>query len=299
MKIGTILPLFSGDADRVLKAARETEDLGFDGAFVFDHFFPPGAPPDRPALEPFTVLAAMAETTERIALGTLVARASMRPVGMLAKTAAWLDAAAGGRLVLGVGTGDATDRAEHDTYGIPMLGRDERRAQLGETVQALKALFAGKAYPGGRLVPAMAGPLAPAPSRGGGPPIWVGAQAEQVIRLAGRLADGWNGWGLNPAAFQAKARILAEEAQAAGRRAEATWAGIVLVGTDAGETEELLERRRARGMDNEIWAGTAPELVSFLRDLEAAGAAWAIMVPAGPADRRSLIGTEVLPALRR
>ena len=49
---------------KVLSFARRAEDLGFDGVFAFDHFFPPGAPSDRPSLEAFTTLAAVAASTK-------------------------------------------------------------------------------------------------------------------------------------------------------------------------------------------------------------------------------------------
>ena len=299
MKIGLVLPLFSGKVERVLEAAREAEELGFDGAFVFDHFFPPGGSRDRPSLEAFTTLAAVGASTEAITLGTLVTRASLRPGGLLAKTASWLDVATGGRLVLGIGTGDPIDRGEHEAYGIPMLGRTERRAHLEETIRALKALFSGERFEGGRYVPPLAGPLEPPPLQQGGPPIWLGAQAEEVVRMAGRIADGWNGWGLGIDAFTERAEMLFGEAEAAGRAAEATWAGIVLVGQDETETTELIERRKARGMEGNIWAGTAAELTRFVAALEAAGAAWVVVVPAGPKDRAALIGREVLPALSK
>lgn len=299
MKVGLILPLFSGKTERVLEAAREAEELGFDGAFVFDHFFPPGGSRDRPALEAFTTLAAVAASTRSITVGTLVTRASLRPTGLLAKTSSWLDAASGGRVVLGIGTGDPIDRAEHEAYGIPMLGRSERRAHLEETVRGLKALFSGRRFEGGRYVPPLAGPLRPPPARPGGPPIWLGAQAKDVIRMAGRLADGWNGWGLAVDGFRERAEFLFREADAAGRTAEATWAGIVLVGEDGAETQDLLDRRMARGMDDRIWAGTTAQLTAFLFGLEAAGATWAVLVPAGPKDRAALIAREVLPALSK
>ena len=51
-----MLPLFSGDAERVLAFARRAEEQGFDGVFAFDHLFPPGAPADRPSLEAFASL---------------------------------------------------------------------------------------------------------------------------------------------------------------------------------------------------------------------------------------------------
>lgn len=292
--------MFSGDADRVIAAARDAERLGFDGVFVFDHFFPPGAPPDRPALEAFTTLGAVIALTERVMVGTLVTRVTLRPVGMLAKLASWLDAASGGRFILGVGTGDPIDRPEHEAYGIPMLDVKGRRAHLQETLRALKELFAGRTFEGGEHVPAITGPLAPPSPRPEGPPIWIGGQADAVVGIAAQFADGWNGWGMDEAAFESKAQLLAAETKRAGRNetvVEATWAGIVLVGHDAKETEGLRRRRKDRGMAEDIWSGTVEELAAFGAALAAAGASWLVVVPAGPPDRLTLIGEEVLPAL--
>ena len=299
MRVGVVLPLFSGDPAKVLRAAREAEELGFDGAFAFDHFFPPGGSSDDPSLEVFTVLAAVAAVTERIRIGTLVARASIRPTGLLAKTAAWLDAASGGRLILGLGTGDPIDRPEHQAYGLPLLGKVDRRAHLEETLGALRALFGGQGFPGGEWVPPLRGPLRPAPAREVGPPIWVGGQADEVVGIAGRLADGWNGWGLDPRAFARKAGLLREAGKRAGRIPEATWAGIVLVGEDDGETDRLLAERRGRGLGDPSWWGSAEAFSAFLAELEEAGASWAAFVPAGPPDRRRLIGERVLTSARR
>ncbi len=295
MKIGVVLPVFTGDAGHVVGAAREAEALGYEGVFVFDHLFPPGGPGDRPSLEALATLGAVAAVTEGVTVGTLVARVSLRTVGMTAKAAAWLDAASGGRLILGLGTGDSTDRPEHEAYGIPMLGRRERREQLEETIRALRALFRGDGYEGGRFVPPLAGPLAPPALRADGPPVWVAGQADDLVRMAARHADAWNGWGLDAPSVARKASLLEGEASAHGRAVEATWAGLVLAGTDEAETAALLERRRERGLDDEIWVGTTDDLVSFLRELEAAGASWAVLVTAGPRDRRDLVARRVLP----
>lgn len=295
MKLGIILPLFSGDPGKVLAAAREAERLDFDGVFAFDHFFPPGAPRDRAALEAFTTLAAVTAVTERVQIGTMVTRASLRPTGLLAKQAAWLDSASGGRFVLGIGTGDPIDRPEHEAYGIPELDKTARREHLEETVAALKSLFGGGSYPGGTRVPSLRGPLLP-PPRPGGPPIWIGAQADTVVRMAGRIADGWNGWGLDATRFAQKVQVLRD---AAGDRAlTPTWAGIVLAGSDETETQALVDKRKGSGIDDADWAGTTEELVEFLLDMEKAGAAWAVMVLAGPADRRTLLAEKVLPQVR-
>ena len=297
-KIGVVLPMFSGDPGKVLAAARSSEDLGYDGAFVFDHFFPPGGPPDRPALEACTTLAAVAAATARLRLGTLVTRAVLRPPGLLAKMLSTIDLISGGRAVLGIGTGDPIDRPEHEAFGFPNLGLSERREHLAETVSAIKSLFHGEVYQGGKHVPRVAGPLLPPPVQEGGPPVWLGAQSDEVVRMAGRLADGWNGWGLPPGEFRLKAKLLEEEAGRAGRQAEATWAGIVLVGEDEDEATRLMEARHQRGMNDSVsWSGSADGLTKHLRDLADAGATWAIMVLAGPAGRRELMAERVLPGL--
>jgi alkanesulfonate monooxygenase SsuD/methylene tetrahydromethanopterin reductase-like flavin-dependent oxidoreductase (luciferase family) len=300
LKVGVVLPLFSGDPNKVVEAAREAETLGFDGAFAFDHFFPPGAASDRPSLEAFTSLAAIAAATTRIEIGTLVTRAILRPAGLLAKLASSIDLISGGRMILGIGTGDPIDRPEHHAFGFPDLGVEERRAHLEETVTAIGRLFRGEAYPGGAHVPPLTGPLLPPPVRPGGPPIWIGAQSDAVVRMAARMASGWNGWGNDIESFRRKASLLAEEAAAAGRSADATWAGIVLVGEDREEVDELLERRRRKGMaDSLSWSGTAGEFVRYLFDLAKAGATWAIIVLAGADGRRELIAERVLSELSR
>jgi alkanesulfonate monooxygenase SsuD/methylene tetrahydromethanopterin reductase-like flavin-dependent oxidoreductase (luciferase family) len=302
VKLGLILPLFSGDLGKVRATAERAESRGYDGVFVFDHFFPPGGSPDRPSLEAFATLAMVGAATSRVTVGTLVTRASLRPAAMVVKAGATIDDVTGGRLVLGIGTGDPIDRPEHEAFGFDSLGVRERREHLAETVDALKGLFRGRGFPGGRWVPAMPGPLLPPPARPGGPPLWLGAQSDDVVRLAGRVADGWNGWGLDPATFGAKAAVLAEAAAGAGRSGdvEATWAGIVLVGDDDREAAELMAARRAKGMPADgVWSGGVDRFLGFLRDLEDASGTWTVLVPAGPPDRIDLIADRILPALAR
>ena len=299
IKVGLILPLFSGDPAKALAAATEAERLGFDGVFGFDHFFPPGAPSDRASLELFTTLAAAATLTERLTIGSLVTRAVLRPPGLVAKMAATIDAVAGGgRMVVGVGSGDPIDLAEHTAFGFPNLSTDERRAHLEEWVTALRDLFRGRPFPGGEHVPRVEGPLLPPPDAP--PPVWVGGQARAVVRLAGRSAEGWNGWGSTPEAFRTKAGLLREEAARAGREGavEATWAGIAMVGEDDAEAKTLAAARQEKGIDALGFHGSAESFAGFLGDLADAGATWAVVVLAGPGDRRRLVGERTLPALR-
>ena len=98
MKVN-VLPMFSGDVGGGFAFAWRG-GARVDGVFAFDHF-PPGAPPDRPSLEAYATLAAVAAGTSRIHVGTLVTRATLRSAGMLAKLAAAVDDVGGGRMIWG------------------------------------------------------------------------------------------------------------------------------------------------------------------------------------------------------
>jgi alkanesulfonate monooxygenase SsuD/methylene tetrahydromethanopterin reductase-like flavin-dependent oxidoreductase (luciferase family) len=293
-----MLPLFSGDPARVLAFARRAEELGYDGVFAFDHLFPPGAAPDRPSLEAFSTLSAVAAATERVTIGTLVARASLRPAGLLAKLAAALDDLSGGRMVLGIGTGDPIDRPEHDAFGLPYLERAERRPHVVETVRAVRLLLAGRPWPGGDWVPPTAGPLLPPPRTTGGPPVWIGGVADAVVRIAAAEADAWNGWGMSIAEFGRKADLLRRSAAELGRSVAATWAGIVVVGRDEDEAGAMLEERTRRRVLEASVAGGPRSLIAWFERLGTAGATWVVLGPAGPRDRIEMIAREVLPRLR-
>jgi alkanesulfonate monooxygenase SsuD/methylene tetrahydromethanopterin reductase-like flavin-dependent oxidoreductase (luciferase family) len=297
VRVGLILPLFSGDPERVISFARRAEELGYDGVFAFDHFFPPGAASDRPSLEAFASLSAVAAATERVTVGTLVTRASIRPAGLLAKMAAGVDDISGGRMVLGIGTGDPIDKPEHEAYGLPYLEKAERREHLVETVRAVRALLAGNPWPGGARVPPMSGPILPPPQTPGGPPVWIGGFADEVVRIAGREADAWNGWGMSIPEFARKATLVREVAE--GREVQATWAGIALVGEDDHDVARLLDARDRKGvLETNVWAGSVRSLAAWLDGLRRVGASWVVLVAAGPRDRMELIAEHALPSAR-
>jgi alkanesulfonate monooxygenase SsuD/methylene tetrahydromethanopterin reductase-like flavin-dependent oxidoreductase (luciferase family) len=293
LNLGVSLPVFTADPSRPLAVAARAAELGFDGVFSPDHFFPPvfypPSGPDRPALEAFTTLAAVSALHPGLHVGTLVARVTLRAPGLLAKQAAALDDISGGRAILALGTGDGASRPEHEMYGFPYPSAADRVAQLEETVSALRALFDGTAWQGGTHVPELSGPLLPP----GSPELWVGGRSEAVLGVAARVADAWNGWGDDVDAFAANASRLRE---LAGDRVVApTWGGIALVGETADDLERLLTRRAARGLSTEgVWTGTAAELRSFVDALGEAGATWFVVLPAGPLDRLDVIADALI-----
>lgn len=295
MRIGLVLPVATADPDRTLGFARRAEELGFDGVFAFDHFFPPGAPSDRPSLEAYATLAAVASVTSRITIGTLVTRACLRSAAVIGKQAIALSDISGGRFVLGIGTGDSLSRAEHDAFGLPYLGPAVRRHHLVETVRAVRALLRGEPWLGGHHVPAMRGPLLPGPRI---PPVWIGGASEGAAVAAAHEADGWNGWGLPLETFGRRVARIRREGEATGRPVEATWGGAMVVGADLEEAGRLLQGRAERGIATDVWAGDVRGAGAWLEGLRAAGATWAILLPAGAADRMELIGERVLPLAR-
>lgn len=148
MKIGVSLPVFTQDAARPMSLAVTAAELGFDGVFCPDHLLSPAK--RKPALEAFSVLAAVAARDLGLHVGTLVARVGLRAPGMLAKQAAALDSMSSGRGIIGLGAGDAASLAEHEAFDIPFPTAGERLGLLEETALALRELFDGR--PWGRPV---------------------------------------------------------------------------------------------------------------------------------------------------
>lgn len=199
MKTGVVLPTFTTTADDALEVATRAEELGVDGVFCFDHIWPLGRP-DRPALAPFPVLAAVAASTDRVAVGTLVARVGLVPDEVLLAQFDTLCALAPGRVVAGLGTGDHLSAAENEAYGVEFAPAHERLASLRWCARRLADR---------------------------GVPVWVGAAggSPATVAVAEEEAVAVNLWDVSPQ------RVAAE-----ARRCEVTWAGPVPSRGDAGQT---------------------------------------------------------------
>ena len=272
------LPQFSDHPDVMVAAARRAEAAGLDSVWLFDHLWPLGGSKSRPILECWTSLAWLGAATERVGIGTLVTRSTLRHPAVLAKMAATVAAIGPGRLTVGVGSGDEGSRAENEAFGAPYHSGANRVAQLEDTLEVLRrhGNSAGVTYSGPHA--RVAGlPAAPQPVPG--PALWAAGRSQAVIRLAGRLADGWNGWGVRPEAFAAAVRTLREAA--AGRTLEASWGGLaILARTDAEARSRLAGRRRP---DHYV-AGGPETLAGRLSELVAAGARHLVLALADSAE---------------
>jgi alkanesulfonate monooxygenase SsuD/methylene tetrahydromethanopterin reductase-like flavin-dependent oxidoreductase (luciferase family) len=194
-KLGVTLPSFVEDPEIAITVARAAEAAGVDAVFAYDHVFRDGPTGRRPALECFALLGAVAAETVTIGLGTLVARATLRPPATLAHCFDTVQRVSGGRLVAGIGSGDSLSRAENEMYAVPGATMPERVDALHDAVRAATRR---------------------------GYPVWVGGHAAQVRELVAE-ADGWNEWGSGVESFARDARFVREVAP----RAELTWGGVV------------------------------------------------------------------------
>src|SRR5262250_2600413 len=99
-------PQQGADYSTLLRVAKATEDLGFDGFFRSDHYLKMGSVSGLPGpTDAWVTLGALAVQTERIRLGTLVTPVTFRLPGPLAIAVAQVDQMSGGRVEFGIGTG--------------------------------------------------------------------------------------------------------------------------------------------------------------------------------------------------
>ena len=274
-KVGVTLPQFTDDPSRILEAARRAEELGFDSIWLFDHLWPLSGGKERPVFECWTTLAYLAAATERVMVGTLVTRSSLRHPALLAKMAATVASIAPGRLIVGIGSGDSLSKDENEAFGIPYFSDGERVDQFEETVAVLAQSFTdGSVTLAGDFVDLKDMKLSPIPPES--PTVWVAGRSGDATELAGRLADGWNGWSGGPDRFAQDAQEVL--AAASGRRVDLTWGGIVRL-LPAGE--ETTAPPTSAEAEAGVTEGTPEHVAGHLRSLTEAGASHLVLTLAG------------------
>jgi hypothetical protein len=142
MKYAIDIPNFGafGDVHLLVELAREAEDKGWDGFFLWDHLNDPPAP----NVDPWIALAAIASATKRIRIGTMVTPVARRRPWKLARQTVSLDHLSGGRVILGVGLGGMAEE-EHARFGEEADDRVRARA-LDEGLDILAGLWSGEPF---------------------------------------------------------------------------------------------------------------------------------------------------------
>jgi alkanesulfonate monooxygenase SsuD/methylene tetrahydromethanopterin reductase-like flavin-dependent oxidoreductase (luciferase family) len=156
----------------LVEQVQAAEALGFDSAWTTEHHF------SRYGLASASliVLTHLAARTSRIRLGTAIVIAPTRHPLALAEEAATVDVLSGGRLDLGVGTGNIM---EIEAFGVP---RDEARSRTREVVEIVRGLFDQPVYSHvGKYFRAEELTLSPRPVQRPHPPMFVAGTSQETI----------------------------------------------------------------------------------------------------------------------
>jgi alkanesulfonate monooxygenase SsuD/methylene tetrahydromethanopterin reductase-like flavin-dependent oxidoreductase (luciferase family) len=240
--------------------ARAAEECGFDSIWVGDHMLYRGdGRPERGPWDAWTLLAALAASTEQVRLGPLVASTAFHPPGLIARMAATIDELSGGRFVLGLGAG--WNETEFRSFGIPF---DRLVSRFEESFEIIRRLLAGERVSfQGRFQRVDDAVLMPRPARP--VPMMVGTSGPRMLEITLPHVETWNAWyswyGNTAAGFAALGASVATTVKRSA---------CVLVTVAGGAGERPLE------------ADAPPispgDLAAHLRDLAEAGAGEAILV---------------------
>ncbi len=262
---GTTVPPF----DDVIKNAKRAEKWGYDSVWWPDHLM--GWVPDviwtteftqmvlrvkspHIFLEPLTTIAAVAMSTSKILLGTCVTECFRRHPAMLAQAVLTLDHISKGRVILGMGAGEAENI---EPYGLRF---EKPASRLEEAVKLIKTLWhsKGKIKFDGKFWKLENAVFDLEPyEEGKYPPIWIGAHGRRMLEITGRLGDGWIPACVPVDEYGEMLKIIKDSAKRAGRDPdEITPALFTYVVIDR-EHEEC--HRIFRSPIMKAWALTAPD----------------------------------------
>lgn len=268
----------------MLSIGKRIEAAGYESLWVYDHFHTVPEPTQEVTYECFTLMAALAVTTDTVRLGQMCTCNSYRNPAYLAKVASNIDVMSGGRLEFAIGAG--WYEHEYLAYGYEFPKASTRIGMLREAVEIIdmmwsdeEATFHGEYY---RVDGAI---NQPKPVQTPHPPLWIAGGGEQLtLRLAAEKADYTN-FAQDVDTFKRKSEILADHCEAVGRDFSEIGRTIhieVLVA----ETEDAVAAAAARaagqrGRDVESYrngavVGTPEQVIEQLAPFAEAGCAYVI-----------------------
>jgi len=210
--IATLLP-----AADLVKVGVAAEKYGFDSVWVPDHYV--DIPPSGDRFDPWVILSAIASHTKRIMLSTAAEDVLRYEPSKLAHVMVTLDELSGGRVMVGLGSGEAMNAVP---FGIPWKKRDDRIQQLRETISVMRLLWnSSGSHPvsySGRFCRLENAWLDTPPMQRPSPSIFVAALAsKQTLELAGEIGNGWlTGYGTVDGLAE-RAKIVRSSAESAHR----------------------------------------------------------------------------------
>ncbi|WP_348647791.1 LLM class flavin-dependent oxidoreductase [Ornithinimicrobium sp. F0845] len=214
LQFGTFHTPTNQQPQQAVTLAQLSEASGLDLVTFQDHPYQPGF------LDTWTLLSYVAARTERVHLAPNVANLPLRPPAVLARSAASLDLLSNGRFELGLGTGSFWDAMV--AMGAERLTPGESVRALEEAIAIIRGIWAADDTSvlrvEGEFHRAVGAKRGPAPAHDVG--IWLGAYKPRMLRVTGRLADGWlpsEGYLKSDDDLTTGNAIIDESADAAGR----------------------------------------------------------------------------------
>ncbi len=287
------------------RAVLAVEELGFGSVWTFDHILPFAGPDDDDCFETLTTMGSMAVLTQRARIGVLVNGVLYRDPATLAKAAAQVDQATGGRLDFSLGA--AWAEREFRAYGLGFPSISERYGRLEEALEAVTSLWSQhRTTYHGRYYHLEDAPCAPKPVQS--PlPITIGGGGMGSLRAAARFAHRLNLIGSPSYCAERLGRLAALCAERGRDVAEVELSihpGLAVAATtDA--AHDLATRLAASnggtpGQPGEGWLiGTPEEVVAQLHRYTEAGVSHFVFGSPPPfeLDHLALFMREVAPAL--
>ncbi len=284
--------------------AQWLENNGFSYISFMDHFWqiPGVGPAEQSFMEPWVTMGAVAATTEKINITTMVTSVGYRNPALLAKMATTLDVISGGRSILGIGAG--WYEAEYKGYGYEFPKASTRLSQLRDAVRLIKSLWSegSSTYEGKHFVTrdALLEPKALQKPR---PRILIGGGGEKVtLRIVAEEADLCNLMMANPEVFRHKLNLLRNYCNEQGRDAseiEVTKLDRLCLAPTEALAEEKWNARGGRLPEGyRSLVGTAEQAIKRLQEFEKLGLN-TVFVSVANEDYESLeiFSDQVIPAL--
>ncbi|HEU4541562.1 MAG TPA: LLM class F420-dependent oxidoreductase [Jiangellaceae bacterium] len=303
--------------ETMLGVARHAENGPWESIWVYDHFHTTPTPTDEATHEAWTLMAALAASTERIRLGQMCTCVGYRNPAYVAKIAATTDIVSGGRVEMGIGAGWYEHEWRAYGYGFPRAG--ERLAMLDEGVQVMRQLWStGRASLDGEHYEVDGAICRPLPLQDGGIPLWIAGGGEQkTLRIAAKYAQYTNFAGILEH-FRHKSEVLARHCKDVGTDFDLITRSAnynVLIGETEADVQDQLawvaDRYRRFLPEGKVQAnlkpyrdspamGTPEQIAEAFTELRDAGMTYAICYfPQAAYDRSSikLFEGQVIPAL--
>ncbi len=276
----------------MLGVAKVIEAAGYESLWVYDHFHTVPVPTQEVTYEAWTLMAALAATTDRVRLGQMCTCNSYRSPSYLAKVAATIDVISGGRLEMGIGAG--WYEHEYDGYGFEFPKPSVRIGMLREAVEIMERLWTqDEVTYEGRYYTLKGAISRPKPVQEPHIPFWVAGGGEQLtLNVAARYATYTN-FGTSVEEFAHKSEVLRGHCRDVGTDfasiARSSNFNVVCEATEV-EVEERLSSikdhyrpfvtadrlDRVEGLFREF-AGTPEQLVAKLRPWREAGMTYGIV----------------------